>query len=110
MKFNIIAIFFILCFFKINLCFLRHYSPDATLIGNNGIRFMQKASTNTEEEIKENNQGGYKYTSEVIVVKETDPADSKPLETKGKVVLEKRNVNLLDLATGKVKTSLNYLE
>lgn len=106
MKFNIIALLVIICVLNTSKCFLRHYRPDSTLIGNDGIRFMQKAIS-TEEE---NSQAGYKYNGEILVVKETDPADSKPTWTTANIVLEKKSVHVLDQQTNKIIVSSDYIK
>lgn len=110
MKFNIIALLYLTCFLNLSLCFLRHNSPDTTLIGNDGIRFMQKA--NTEEENKEKSQttgGGYKYNAEITVVKETDPEDTKPEPLKGKLEIAEHSLNYYD-TKGKIQTQVSFLE
>ena len=109
MKFNIIAILVIICVLNTSKCFLRHYRPDSTLIGNDGIRFMQKAIS-TEEESKEKSQAGYKYNAELLVVKETDPAESDAQLTTAHIVLDKNGPLVTDLQTGKILSEMNYLE
>ena len=109
MKFNIIALLVITCFLNTSICFLRHNSPDATLIGNDGIRFMQKALS-TEEENKEKSKAGYKYNGDLLVVKETDPADTKLTSQNAIIVLEKKTVNILDLKTNAIQVQADYLK
>jgi hypothetical protein len=112
-----IIILIILCFFKTSLCFLRQSSPDATLIGTNGIRFTQKELLKKNSEVEKKmkitekiDQNVIKYNGEVIIVKETDSIDDKPITLNNYIVFGTKSIDLYSKDLSKIEKSIKYLK
>lgn len=107
MKFNIITLLIICFFFNKSLSFSRHSSPDATIIANDNIRFLQK-SISSEDENKEKNKQNLKYNADIYIVSETDLESDKPQEQSSIIMLDKSGINIVD-NRNKLSSTTSYL-